>query len=947
MASVRYCATVGCKVRMSAMEKYGHSFCVKCIGQECTVQKRCSECIGWPTEKLQALEKLRKEKARKKAYAERKVAGRTASESSQRSSAHSAAHYLSDSSVDVSQDDGKVVLDSLSPSVTSVLVDQDGKVISSQVLDQLVIDSNQVPSNSIVSVQQPYSVIMSVPSTDSLPPSPPNNQGISGQVMSVLVNLISDKVTREIGARLDKLESSVFVHDESVAPSRLSSAENLVVSVSKVEKELELPKSVVSGEDPAHEDGLLVKALETSCNVVTGESATQGPCPQQSSGKVKVSDKTEFSQVQLENLRTPVQSTYRPRPNRSKDVGSRDSRGSFDMSMSDALRSLIRECPHASEDEKVELMKEHIRKHDPFKLSYSSSRKRQRGDDQVTLDTTREGGILNSTGISCRNSVFKSLSHKDEEVGEIQKEYSASKRPRIEEEACSVSTPKNREVSKSFWKGQGEIVDPVKIMTELGLVQPTEEVRKIVVSKEMGMMIAKGGVTVSPTKDKVKYIYLDDQGLENVVVPLCIASRRRAGKKIGLDGSPVIRGSSAESSHKSCGYKRTSHEPRSHKETGFDESEYLKSPELEGAQLVSEIKKEKEEIKDGVVYQKMIIIRTFKVVQEVQVSPDVSVDKVNASTQTRDEVNELSLTPLNTSVQSAPGVLVYSERYGRKVEESMKVSVEPNIPEVEKGDDSFMNDVEKELDVFQGKSWVELNKKIFSKQPKVEQTPQPDLRSPWQISRNEPMKAKPDARLLNSFIKVTMEDLDAQLAVKRGASAVKSFFPPGLHYKIANQYGTKESPKWSVDAEARTILEGLLVPERVDKWKQLSISLSKVELETLAKCAFRILEILSFMMCAIDVVGDGFEEIASKVSGKDKALVSEYASYMGCVDKAGRHAVTEVSVMLANFILKQRQLFVGTMSFLVPRPIKLLLVCARVWFLHYSFEFFARGTGKV
>ena len=102
-----------------------------------------------------------------------KIAGRTASESSQRSSAHSAAHYLSDSSVDVSQDDGKVVLDSLSPSVTSVLVDQDGKVISSQVLDQLVIDSNQVPSNSIVSVQQPYSVIMSVPSTDSLPPSPP------------------------------------------------------------------------------------------------------------------------------------------------------------------------------------------------------------------------------------------------------------------------------------------------------------------------------------------------------------------------------------------------------------------------------------------------------------------------------------------------------------------------------------------------------------------------------------------------------------------------------------------------------------------------------------------------------------------------------------------------------------------------------------------------------
>ena len=103
---------------------------------------------------------------------------------------------------------------------------------------------------------------------------------------------------------------------------------------------------------------------------------------------------------------------------------------------------------------------------------------------------------------------------------------------------------------------------------------------------------------------------------------------------------------------------------------------------------------------------------------------------------------------------------------------------------------------------------------------------------------------------------------------------------------------------------------------------------SSAALENLATSAFRIMEILSFMMAAIDIVGDGFDAITSKVPSEHKAMVMEVASFMGSLDKACRHAAKESMSILANVVAKQRSVLNGLLVPLVPRPIKWELVGA-------------------
>ena len=64
-------------------------------------------------------------------------------------------------------------------------------------------------------------------------------------------------------------------------------------------------------------------------------------------------------------------------------------------------------------------------------------------------------------------------------------------------------------------------------------------------------------------------------------------------------------------------------------------------------------------------------------------------------------------------------------------------------------------------------------------------------------------------------------------------------------------------------------------------------------------------------MCAIGmivtVLCEDFDEIMMKVEEENKALVKEYPSYMESLDKASRHGVGEVSVVLGNILVKQRE----------------------------------------
>ena len=119
-----------------------------------------------------------------------------------------------------------------------------------------------------------------------------------------------------------------------------------------------------------------------------------------------------------------------------------------------------------------------------------------------------------------------------------------------------------------------------------------------------------------------------------------------------------------------------------------------------------------------------------------------------------------------------------------------------------------------------------------------------------------------------------------------------------------------------------------------------STSISVSELVNLCSSAFRSLEILSFMMAAIDIVGDGFDLIASKVPESDKSLVVEYGSFMSCLDKACRHSVRESLSILGNAMLKQRSVWASYFFKTVPKPIRVSLLGAPL----SSFEVAPKGS---
>ena len=104
--------------------------------------------------------------------------------------------------------------------------------------------------------------------------------------------------------------------------------------------------------------------------------------------------------------------------------------------------------------------------------------------------------------------------------------------------------------------------------------------------------------------------------------------------------------------------------------------------------------------------------------------------------------------------------------------------------------------------------------------------------------------------------------------------------------------------------------------------RQRTASFSSIELENLGLSSFRGLEIISFMMSAIDIIGDGFDSIIHKIPAGDKTLVMECASFLGCLDKACRHAAMESLSILSNVVLKQRSVLASCLSGMVPKTIK-------------------------
>ena len=82
------------------------------------------------------------------------------------------------------------------------------------------------------------------------------------------------------------------------------------------------------------------------------------------------------------------------------------------------------------------------------------------------------------------------------------------------------------------------------------------------------------------------------------------------------------------------------------------------------------------------------------------------------------------------------------------------------------------------------------------------------------------------------------------------------------------------------------------------------------------------MEVWSFATSAFEVLGHCFKDILNRVSESDKALVEEYLYYVGCLDKAGRHAIGEAVQVFSNLIVKKRELVLNKSSKGIPDSTK-------------------------
>ena len=203
--------------------------------------------------------------------------------------------------------------------------------------------------------------------------------------------------------------------------------------------------------------------------------------------------------------------------------------------------------------------------------------------------------------------------------------------------------------------------------------------------------------------------------------------------------------------------------------------------------------------------------------------------------------------------------------------------------------------------------WKRLTNKIFAKYPPMEEEPEVDIRTPYQIAFQEPAKKKPQSLRLNNAVMGRMKVLDTVLSKKKELPKSNVTVPPFMKFAAAKYYGTGVYPDTLVQKSSLNSLAGILDDNRTRFLPSAKVCFTAQELEALYKSTFRQLEIWSFATSAFEVLGDCFRELKDKVQGPDVALVEEYGSYISSLDKAGVHGIGEAAHMFSNLILKKRE----------------------------------------
>ena len=199
-----------------------------------------------------------------------------------------------------------------------------------------------------------------------------------------------------------------------------------------------------------------------------------------------------------------------------------------------------------------------------------------------------------------------------------------------------------------------------------------------------------------------------------------------------------------------------------------------------------------------------------------------------------------------------------------------------------------------------------LVEKIKAKYEPIPELEKIDLRTPYQRAREEP-KPKQVPLRINEAVKGRLQYLDLSLSKQAKAAKTSAFFQPHLKMTGVKNYQTSEAPN-TVFTAGSNPLNAILEEFRTKFLPNSKVSFSLTEMEALFKMAFRQLEIWSFVTSAIDVIGDGLEDIKKYLAPEGNPLLEEYAAYMKCLDKAGHHAIGEASHLFSNLLLRKREL---------------------------------------
>ena len=280
---------------------------------------------------------------------------------------------------------------------------------------------------------------------------------------------------------------------------------------------------------------------------------------------------------------------------------------------------------------------------------------------------------------------------------------------------------------------------------------------------------------------------------------------------------------------------------------------------------------------------------------------------------------------LATQGQSLPlpsQSLVFKDEPPRK-----KVKTSKALPEDEEGAESedgsdpsdSEEDVQDEL-WSNSKAFAALKKKIVSKYPVIEPTDLVDERSPYQLA-HEAERPKVSSFRLSSSVKGRLAALDLELKKRRSAGG-QTILKPFLKQKEIRFYHTDVVSSTSASESLLASLSGIVSQLRAKNFAKSKASISMTDLEPLFKSAFRLMQILSFSSQAFEVLGDGFKDLMAKLDPNLKPLALEHASFLRCVDKAGRHATGEAVHLFSNLLLKKREHVMSLAFNSVPKATK-------------------------